>query len=148
MKKNKKIANIYLSGDPKIRARSVFFEDKKSDVKEKNKKQFITSEPATLTVIFDDETKLELFAPEGTIFDGATIPFNLGKGNMKFLIPALFHDIMCENKDLVGYDRKLADKIFRECLIKCNVNKFAAEVMYLNVEMYQKIFCKWNKEKK
>lgn len=142
---SKIIRDIFLSGDPKICARSIFFNDKKSDAKNKNKKQFITLQPATLTVLFDDKTTLELFADKGTIFDGATIPFNLGKGNMKFLIPALFHDIMCENKSLTGYDRKLADKIFKECLIKCQVNRFVAEVMYLNVEMYQKLFCNWRK---
>lgn len=144
--KNKKIVNIYLSGDPKIRTRSIFFDDAEKEVKSKNKKQFITSEPATLTVLFDDETNLKLFADKGTIFDGATIPFNIGKGNMKLLIPALFHDIVCENKSLVDYDRKLADKIFKECLIKCKVNKLLAEVMYLHVEAYQKLFCNWRRK--
>lgn len=142
---NKEIVNIYLSGDPKIRTRSIFFDDAKKDVKSKNKKQFITSEPVTLTILFDDETTLKLFADKGTIFDGATIPFNIGKGNMKLLIPALFHDIVCENKSLVDYDRKLADKIFKECLIKCKVNKFIAELMYMHVEAYQKLFCNWRK---
>lgn len=142
-KKNRKIAEIYLSGDPKIRARSVFFDDKKADIKSKNKKQFITTEACELTVFFDDETTLKIFADKDTIFDGATIPFNLGKGNMKFLIPALFHDIMCENKHLVGYNRKLADQIFKECLLKCKVNRFTANFMYMNVEMYQKLFCNW-----
>ena len=142
---NKKIVDITLSGNPKICARSIFFDDKKSDVKSKNKKQFITSEPATLRVTFDDKTTLELFADKGTIFDGATIPFNIGKGNMKLLIPALFHDIMCDNKSLVNYDRKLADMIFRECLVKCQVNRVFAEIMYMHVEAYQKLFCNWRK---
>ena len=142
---NKKITHITLSGDPKICTRSIFFDDEQSEVKSKNKKQFVTLEPSVLKIEFDDGCELNINAERGTVFDGATIPFNLGKGNMKFLIPALFHDIICENKSLVDYDRELADKIFRECLVRCKVNRFLADFMYMQVELYQKIFCNWRK---
>lgn len=142
----KKIVNIELSNDPHIHTRSVLFIDNEEEIESKNKKQFITCTPAYLTVTFEDGTKLNLFAPKGTIFDGATIPFGIGKGNMQLQIPALFHDIICVNKSLVGYDRSLASKIFYRSLLKCKVNKFIAWIMYINVEIYQMSpLCNWRK---
>lgn len=141
------IKQVILSNDPQISTRAVLFSDKKEEQKNKNKKPFITKKEAMLTVLFDDEDKtLNIIAPKYYIFDGATIPFGLGKGNMQFQIPALFHDIVCENKMIVGYDRKLASMIFKACLLSCGVNKCMAQVMYLAVEAYQKIFCDWSKE--
>ena len=64
---------------------------------------------------------------------------------MKLLIPALFHDIICDNKNFVKYDRNLASRIFKATLISCGVNKFTAQMMYIAVETYQKIFCNWRK---
>lgn len=119
--------------------------DDRDKIKDKNKKQFITCNSTSLTVLFEDNTQLILFAPKGYKFDGATIPFNIGKGNMKFLVPALFHDIMCDRKHIVGYDRNLASRIFKALLIDCGVNKTTAQIMYLAVEAYQKLFGKWSK---
>lgn len=141
----KKIKDIKLSNDPCVALRAVLFDDDNDTVQDKNKKQFITTKSAMLNVIFDDNTSLYLYAPEGYKFDGATIPFGIGKGDMKLVIPALFHDITCENKQVVDYDRKLASTIFKEALIKCKVNKILAEDMYLHVELYQKLFSKWRK---
>jgi len=142
----KKIKDIVLSNDPEIHARSVLFFDDKNEIQRKNKKQFITTKEATLTVIFEDDSTLELYAPKNYKFDGATIPCGIGKGNMKLQIPSLFHDILCDTHSLVNYDRKLADTIFKECLIKCGVNKIVAQWMYINVELYQKFFCDWSKD--
>ena len=65
---------------------------------------------------------------------------------MKLLIPALYHDILCDNKNFVDYDRNLASRIFKAALIGCGVNKATAQVMYLAVEAYQKMFGKWRKK--
>jgi hypothetical protein len=139
----KKIKDIQLSNDPEIHTRSVLFFDDKGTIKKKNKKQFITTVASSLQVTFDDGSVLNLYAPEFYTFDGATIPFGIGKGDMRLQIPALFHDIMCDEKYWTNYDRKLADTIFKECLIRCGVNRFIAEYMFLHVEVYQKIFCDW-----
>lgn len=139
----KKIKDIQLSNDPEIHTRSVLFFDDKGTIKKKNKKQFITTVASSLQVTFDDDTVLNLYAPAFYTFDGATIPLGIGKGDMRLQIPALFHDIMCEEKYWTNYDRKLADTIFKECLIKCGVNRVLAEWMYFHVEIYQTIFCNW-----
>mgnify|MGYP002623595042 CR=1 FL=1 len=143
----KEIKELRLSNNPHIHARSVMLNEDKDKIKDKNRKQFITCNASRLTVTFTpDDTKLVLYAPKGYKFDGATIPFNIGKGNMKLLIPALYHDILCDNKNFVDYDRNLASRIFKAALISCGVNKATAQVMYLAVEAYQKMFGKWRKK--
>ena len=140
----KEIKKVILSNDPHIHTRSVLFDEKEKVIEDKNKKQFVTCTDATLTVIFSDNTTIDLYAPKGYKFDGATIPFGIGKGNMKLLIPALFHDIMCDNKATINYNRKQANLIFKACLIECDVNKFIAQLMYLAVEAFQIVFCDWS----
>lgn len=142
---SKKIQKLTLSNDPHIHTRVVTFTDGKQEAKSKNKKQFETCNESTLTVILTDETTIEINAPKGYLFDGATIPFGIGKGNMKLQIPALFHDILCDNKAIVDFDRKLASNIFKECLLECGVNKVMTEIMYLAVEAFQSVFGNWEK---
>lgn len=141
------IVNLKLSNEPHIHVRSVLFDDNKAEIKNKNKKQFITCTPSTLMIIFEDGSEFSIFADKGYIFDGATIPFNIGKGDMRLLIPALFHDILCDNKALVDYNRKLASLIFKEALIYCGVSKVKADFMYRAVEAYQIVCGNWRKPK-
>lgn len=141
----KEIKDLKLSNNPHIHVRSVLLNEDREKIKDKNKKQFITCNSASLTIIFDNNTKLVLHAHKGYKFDGATIPFNIGKGNMKLLIPALFHDILCDNKQFVDYDRNLASRIFKALLLDCGMNKATAQVMFLAVEAYQTLFGKWKK---
>lgn len=145
MEEEIKIKELYLSNDPHIHTRSVLFDESEDEIKDKNKKQFITCQDAYLDIILDNNTKIHLYAEKGYKFDGATIPFGIGKGNMKLLIPALFHDIMCDNKKIIDYNRKLSSLIFREALIHCGVNKAIASIMSFFVDNYQK-FMNW-KEK-
>ena len=92
-----------------------------------------------LTVYFTDNGFLKLFVKSGYTYDGATIPFRIGKGDMKLLVPSLFHDIICENKRVVDWNRQLSSKIFYEALILCHVNKIIAFMMYCAVDSYQKL---------
>ena len=142
----KEIKQVILSNDPHIHTRSVLFDEDKEEIKKKNKKQFITCQAATLTVLYEDGTAVNLFADKGYVFDGATIPFGIGKGNMKLQIPALFHDVMCDDKSTINYDRNEARRIFKACLIACGVNKHIAHLMYLAVEAFQIVFCDWRNE--
>ena len=132
---------IRLSQEPVIITHPILFDDTKEEIKNKNKKQFEVINTCILSVYLDDR-EFSITAWKGYCFDGATIPFGLGKGNMKFQIPALFHDIMCENKHLVNNDRNLSSLIFRELLLLCNVPKWKAQLMYLAVDNYQR-FCGW-----
>lgn len=133
----KKIVKLYLSNDPNIHTRSVLFGDNAETIKKKNKKQFVTTKDCSLTVFFDDESTFVLKAKKGYTFDGATIPFNIGKGDMRLLIPALFHDIMCDDKACVSYNRKLSSAIFYKALLECGKEPFIAKLMYEIVDVYQ-----------
>lgn len=138
----KKIKDLFLYTDPEIETRSVLLYEKIGD---KNEKQFITTKDTYLVITFTDFSSLTLFVNSGYKFDGATIPFNIGKGNMKLQIPALFHDTMCEDKDVVDYNRQLSSLIFRELLIACGVNKITAQLMYLAVDAWQRL-CGWDRK--
>lgn len=136
-----KILNVSLSNDPVIKTRAILFTDNLETIKQKQKKQFKTTYPSSLTIKYEDDNGVvryrTLFAHGGYVFDGATIPFNIGKGNMKFQIPSLFHDVMCDDKSTINYQRHLSSLIFKACLDKTKVNPFVAEVMYQVVDIYQ-----------
>lgn len=135
--------HLSLNKYPRIIARAVLPSDTPAEKEAKNKKQFMSCLTSILTVTVDDK-QFTITAFKNYCFDGATIPFNIGKGNMKLLVPALFHDIMCDKKDLVNCDRNLSSKIFRELLILCGIPKWKAQVMYLAVDNYQRFMKGWN----
>ena len=140
---SKKSFSVEMFGDPDIRVREVMPYDDKETIKDKNKKPFEANRVAILKVDYGD--KRYVFSNQsGYTYDGASIPFKIGKGNMKLLIPALWHDIMCENKSLVDYNRKLSSMIFKELLLQCKVNKITAQIMYEAVDLYQR-FMGWKK---
>lgn len=133
-----------LFGDPDIKVREVLPTDNEKIVKDKNKKPFIAQKVAVIKVAYED--KVYFIANETNFkYDGASIPFKIGKGNMKLLIPSLFHDLMCEDKTIIDKDRKLSSLIFKELLIQCNVNKITAQIMYLAVDSYQRFMTGWKK---
>lgn len=139
---SKKFFKVELIGNPCIIVREVMPGDDDKTVKEKNKKPFMAIKSAVLKVKYD--TREYTIANEcGYTYDGASIPFKIGKGNMKLLIPSLYHDIMCENKGIVDFDRKLSSLIFKELLLQCKVNKLTAEIMYESVNIYQCFMRGW-----
>ena len=139
---SKKFFSVELTGNPYIVVREVLPSDDDKTVKEKNKKPFMAIKSAVLKVKYG--TKEYTIANEcGYTYDGASIPFKIGKGNMKLLIPSLYHDIMCENKGIIDFDRKLSSLIFKELLLQCHVNKLTAEIMYESVNIYQCFMRGW-----
>ena len=56
------------------------------------------------------------------------------------------HDVMCDDKSTINYNRNAASKIFKACLIACGVNKHIAHLMYLAVEGFQIVFCDWRED--
>ena len=134
--------NVELIGHPLISVREVLPDDSPEAVKDKNKKPFIAMASALIKVLYNG--KIYYVTNEtGYCYDGATIPFKIGKGNMKLLIPALYHDIICEDKSKVDYNRYLSSLIFRELLIQCKVNKIVAYTMFLTVDTYQRFMRGW-----
>ena len=138
---SKEYLKVSLIGNPDIEVRFVVPWDSKETVKDKNRMPFKTNKSAIIKVQYIDkngrETKKIISNPSEYVYDGATIPFKIGKGNMQLLIPALFHDLMCEDKSRIDFNRRLSSLIFKDLLIQCKVNKIWAYFMFFWVEVFQ-----------
>ena len=143
----KELLLVELIGNPDIEVRQVMPEDDEATVKDKQRRPFKTNKTALIKVLYRDkkgnETKKIISNPREYIYDGATIPFKIGKGNMKLLIPALFHDLICDDKSRIDYNRRLSSLIFKDLLLQCKVNKIVAETMFLVVDTYQRFMEGW-----
>ena len=124
----------------------------KEEIKEIKKKPFILNNK--VEVVLQDKVKDVTYGftmPENYCYDGASIPrffwrFIGSKGDVKFLIGALIHDTLCENKNYVNHDRYFADKIFERCLYVSDTWAFTRWLMFHSVDNWQK-FCGWGKRK-
>ena len=143
----KEFLQVTLIGDPYILVREVLPSDDQATVKDKNRLPFMTQKSALIKVHYINkkgkETKKIISNPTIYKYDGASIPFKIGKGNMKLLIPALFHDLMCEDKSRIDYNRRLSSLIFKNLLLQCKVNKLVAETMFIAVDTYQRFMEGW-----
>lgn len=141
-----KLISVMLIGEPDIDVREVL---PNTPLEDKNKKPFKALKSALIQVIYEDKKKnqykISIANESGYTYDGASIPFKIGKGNMKLLIPALYHDIMCEDKRKIDFNRNLSSLIFRELLVQCGVNRVIAQFMYLAVDNYQRFMKGWKK---
>ena len=144
---SKENLKVSLIGNPDIEVRFVSPWDSEETIKEKNRMPFKTNKSAIIKVLYTDkngrETKKIISNPSEYVYDGATIPFKIGKGNMQLLIPALFHDLMCEDKSRIDFNRRLSSLIFKDLLIQCKVNRITAEIMFLAVDNYQRFIRGW-----
>ena len=105
-----------------------------------------------IEVYLEDKKKNRIYVfmiPSGYRYDGASIPrlfWRLigSKEDVRFQIPALIHDVLCENKNYVDNDRYFADKIFERNLFVAGVSPFNRWLMFHSVDNWQK-FCGWGK---
>lgn len=113
------------------------------------KKPFINNK--TIDVMLFDHVKNKRYMftiDKGYRWDGATIPRFAwrivgSKTDSKFLIPSMVHDVLCENKNLVNYDRYFADKVFERLLSVSNVSAWRRWLMFHTMDNFQK-FQGWN----
>ena len=115
--------NLKLSCEPQVAVRVIMPSDDALTIKSKKSKQFLNKKTCILTVYYGDK-KYVIPAHKNYCFDGATIPFGIGKGDTRLFVPALFHDIMCDNKAIIDNDRHLSSLIFKELLIMCKLPKW------------------------
>lgn len=132
---------LELNCEPRVAVRVVLPSDDALTRKSKLKKQFINKKTCILTV-FAKGKQFTITAHKDYCFDGATIPFGIGKGNTRLQIGALFHDIICENKELVDYDCHLATDIFEKLVVMCGEPKWKASTMHFFINRYQHMFCR------
>ena len=103
-------------------------------------------------LIFDNKKfkQYEFEIKEGYCYDGASIPRFFWRvigsnAQAEFLIPALIHDVICENHQYVNNNRELSSNVFRALLIASGVSELKANIMFLAVDNFQK-FCDWGLE--
>lgn len=82
--------------------------------------------------------------PKGYCYDGASIPrffWRIIGSNTdnKFLIPALVHDILCENHKYVDNDRRFSTEVFNALLEASEVSSFKRFLMKKSVDCFQKV---------
>lgn len=110
---------------------------------------FVCLQQIEVTIKYKDNT-YKFSVPKGYRWDGATIPrifWRLigAKTDPRFLIPSMIHDVLCENKHYVDYNRYLADKVFERLLFVAGVPAFTRWLMFHSVDNFQK-FNGWKKE--
>ncbi len=85
--------------------------------------------------------------PKGYCYDGASIPrvfWRIIGSNTdnRFLIPALIHDVLCENHHYIDNDRKFSTEVFNALLEASEVSAFKRFWMKNTVNIFQ-MFCSW-----
>ena len=123
-------------------------EEKKKSIK---KYPFINKKPLKVKLIDYQKNKTYYFViPKGYCFDGATVPRFFWRiigpsTDNKFLIPALIHDVICENHSYVDNDRKFSSQVFNILLEVSEVGFFKRFLMKNSVDIFQRLFCDWEK---
>ena len=114
------------------------------EVEDIKKKPFINKKD--LNVALFDHYRKEIYKftiPKGYKYDGATIPrffWRIIGSNTDntFLIPALIHDVLCENHHYIDNDREFSTKIFDALLKAGGVNSFKRFLMTNSVDLFQR----------
>ena len=146
-----KDAGVFFDDIPHVGVRyyipSMSLEEKKSI----EKYPFINKK--NLKVELKDYKKKKVYSfeiPKGYCYDGATIPrafWRLIGSNTdnKFLIPALIHDVLCENHNYIDNDRKFSSEVFNALLEANKLCPFKRFLMKNSVDFFQH-FCHWRSD--
>lgn len=131
---------LTLYGNPDVDIREGEQGDTDDDTKDKKRLPFVARKIAVLKIKYGQE-KYCLHNESPFYYDGATIPFGLCKGDTRLLTPALFHDLMCNDKSKIGYNRFLSSLIYYKLLRMFKVNWLWAFTQFVIVDTFQR-FCK------
>ena len=149
---NKKVG-VFFDDIPKVGVRYILPLMNKEKKKSIKKYPFINKRLLKVKLIDKKKDKIYKFnIPKGYCFDGASVPRFFWRviganTDNKFLIAALIHDVLCENHNYVNYDRKFSTLVFDALLEASDVSSFKRFLMKNSVDIFQKLFCKWNKRK-
>ena len=114
------------------------------EIKSIKKYPFICKTKLNVTLFDHEKEEVYTFTiPKGYCYDGASIPkfFHRVIGantDNSFLIPALIHDILCENHHYVNNDREFSSKVFNALLEVSEVNPFKRFLMKYSVDIFQR----------
>ena len=140
---NKKVG-IFFSENPHISIRYYIPSMTEEERKSIERYPFINKKNLQVRLVDYKKDKTYNFEiPKGYCYDGASIPrlfWRIIGSNTdnRFLIPALIHDILCENHSFIDNDRKFSTEIFNALLEASEVNAFKRFLMKNSVDCFQK----------
>ena len=140
---NKKVG-IFFSENPHISIRYYIPSMTEEERKSIERYQFINKKNIQVRLVNYKKDKTYNFEiPKGYCYDGASIPrlfWRIIGSNTdnRFLIPALIHDILCENHSFIDNDRKFSTEVFNALLEASEVNAFKRFLMKNSVDCFQK----------
>ena len=142
---------IYFSEIPDIRNKEIHkqYMSKEQIMYAKQKPLYCKNK---LIVILKDKIKNKIYKfeiPENYDYDGASIPRFCwrivgSKENIEFKIASLIHDYLCENHQVIDFDRYFSSKVLERLLYVGDCSNFRRWLMFHCVDNYQK-FCAWKK---
>ena len=140
---NKKVG-IFFSENPHISIRYYIPSMTEEERKSIERYPFINKKNLQVRLVNYKKDKTYNFEiPKGYCYDGASIPrlfWRIIGSNTdnRFLIPALIHDILCENHSFIENDRKFSTEVFNALLEASEVNAFKRFLMKNSVDCFQK----------
>ena len=140
---NKKVG-IFFSENPHISIRYYIPSMTEEERKTIERYPFINKKNLQVRLVDYKKDKTYNFEiPKGYCYDGASIPrlfWRIIGSNTdnRFLIPALIHDILCENHSFIDNDRKFSTEVFNALLEASEVNAFKRFLMKNSVDCFQK----------
>ena len=135
---------IFFSENPHISIRYYIPSMTEDERKSIEKYPFINKKNLQVRLVDYKKDKTYNFEiPKGYCYDGASIPrffWRIIGSNTdnRFLIPALVHDILCENHSYIDYDRKFSTEVFNALLEASDVNVFKRFLMKNSVDYFQR----------
>ena len=140
---NKKVG-IFFSENPHLSIRYYIPSMTEEERKSIERYPFINKKNLQVRLVNYKKDKTYNFEiPKGYCYDGASIPrlfWRIIGSNTdnRFLIPALIHDILCENHSFIDNDRKFSTEVFNALLEASEVNAFKRFLMKNSVDCFQK----------
>jgi len=145
---NKKFG-IFFNDIPSVGIRYVLPSMTKEERKSIEKYPFICKKELKVSLVDYKKNKRYNFTiPKGYCYDGASIPRLFWRvvgpnTDNRFLIPALIHDVLCENHKYVDNDKAFSTEVFNALLEVSGVSGLKRFFMKNSVACFQTVFCNW-----
>ena len=143
--------SIFFSDTPHVCVRYILPTHTQQEKQSIRRFPFICKTRLDVTLFDHQKEKTYKFTiPKGYCYDGASIPRMFWRlvgapTDNSFLIPALIHDVLCENHSYIDNDRSFSTEVFNALLKESDVNKVKRFCMKNSVACFQTLFCNWSK---
>lgn len=143
--------SIYFSTMPCVAVRYITPSSTTEEKQSIQRFPFINKRELRVQLHDKKKSKIYNFAiPKSYCYDGASIPrifWRLIGANTDnaFLIPALIHDVLCENHNYIDNDRAFSTDVFNALLSVEDVGKCKRFLMKNSVACFQTLFAGWGK---